>query len=336
MKNIFKNYFIPYKTNNYQPHLLQPGSVKFIVGFVIILELVFLAHIYLVFPKTFNLLGLVLSDVVVSETNINRVSDDLEPLSISLTLQEAAREKAEDMAKNGYFSHTSPDGKTPWYWFERVGYDFVYAGENLAVNFIDSKDVVDAWMNSSSHRLNILNSYFTEIGIGVAQGMYNGQEATFVVQLFGKPIPKSLATSEIKTDLNQVAVVSTPTLIPTPIPTLEVVPVNNDGNFVAVKGTEVINNQIAETTKANPTSEDKTIASEPLVLEEIISQPNSSLNYIYFIMGMIILIVVFLSIFIKTKVQYPRLLLNGFLMLALIGGLVLANYLLVFNSVKII
>ncbi|MBI3638379.1 CAP domain-containing protein, partial [Candidatus Wolfebacteria bacterium] len=63
-----------------------------------------------------------------------------------------------------------------------------YAGENLAVNFFDSEDAVNAWMKSITHRENILNTNFKEIGIGVAKGNYNGKESIFVVQLFGSPI----------------------------------------------------------------------------------------------------------------------------------------------------
>ena len=60
--------------------------------------------------------------------------------------------KAQDMATLGYFAHVSPDGKTPWYWIEKVGYDYQYAGENLAINFSDSKDVTNAWMASPLHK----------------------------------------------------------------------------------------------------------------------------------------------------------------------------------------
>ena len=76
---------------------------------------------------------------------------------------------------------------TPWFWFAEANYQFSYAGENLAVFFGDSEDVVDAWLNSPSHRANLLNQQFTEIGIAVAEGTYQGQETTFIVQLFGTP-----------------------------------------------------------------------------------------------------------------------------------------------------
>ena len=98
-------------------------------------------------------------------------------------------DKANDMVANNYFAHTSPSGLTPWYWFEQVGYGFTYAGENLAVNFSDSQDVTNAWMNSAEHRANILNANFTQIGIATATGTYNGAPATYVVEDFGTPVP---------------------------------------------------------------------------------------------------------------------------------------------------
>lgn len=108
-------------------------------------------------------------------------------------LSAAAQLKANDMAAKGYFAHVSPDGKTPWYWIDKVGYSYDYAGENLAVNFIDSADVSNAWMASPTHRANILNPVFKEVGTATAVGTYKGRNAIFVVQLFGTPTGKVTA-----------------------------------------------------------------------------------------------------------------------------------------------
>ena len=136
-----------------------------------------------------KLFGIIEANALVDETNQNRVANDLPDLQVSPLLQAAAQEKANDMATKGYFAHTSPQGLTPWYWFEQVGYNFDYAGENLAVNFSDSQDVTNAWMNSPEHRANILSANFTQIGIATAQGIYNGEPATYVVEEFGTPAP---------------------------------------------------------------------------------------------------------------------------------------------------
>ncbi len=129
----------------------------------------------------------VVSATLVDLANGDRASQDLPALTVNPLLVEAAQAKANDMAAKGYFAHVSPQGIDPWFWFKQVGYDFVYAGENLAVNFSDSSDVNTAWMSSPEHRANILDPHYTQIGIATAQGMYQGRPTTFVVQEFGSP-----------------------------------------------------------------------------------------------------------------------------------------------------
>jgi uncharacterized protein YkwD len=125
--------------------------------------------------------------VLVNLTNQNRVAANVSELKVSPILEKAAQMKADDMAAKGYFAHNTPEGLTPWYWFEQAGYKYIYAGENLAVNFEDSEDVETAWMNSRGHFLNIMNPNFTEIGIATSTGIYKGRQAIFVVQMFGAP-----------------------------------------------------------------------------------------------------------------------------------------------------
>jgi uncharacterized protein YkwD len=108
-------------------------------------------------------------------------------LTVSPTLERIAQMKANDMAEKGYFTHTSPEGKTPWYWFQQAGYKYFIAGENVAVFLSDPEKIEQAWMNSPTHRANILNPFFTEVGVATARGKYLGQETLFVVQMFGKP-----------------------------------------------------------------------------------------------------------------------------------------------------
>jgi len=91
------------------------------------------------------------------------------------------------MVKNGYFDHNSPEGFTPWHWFDEAGYNFIYAGENLAADFNSPRNIVQAWMDSPSHRQNILDNHFNETGLAVIQGNYNGHSSLFVVQMFGQP-----------------------------------------------------------------------------------------------------------------------------------------------------
>jgi len=189
MINWFKKHFIPHEGNEHRPHILRERNTRNIVALIILLELVtFLVPIL----SNFNMTGgmaAVLPGILSSLTNDERQSQNLGTLTVSPLLNEAAQMKANDMAAKGYFAHVSPDGKTPWYWINLVGYNFEYAGENLAVNFSDSQDVVNAWMASPTHRANIVKGNYTEIGTAVASGMYQGQETTFVVQDYANPMP---------------------------------------------------------------------------------------------------------------------------------------------------
>jgi len=129
----------------------------------------------------------VFPSVLAELTNVDRETKKLPSLTINPLLQKAAQLKANDMAEKSYFAHISPQGRTPWFWLRKVGYNYHNAGENLAVRFLDSTNVNDAWMNSTEHRNNILSSKYSEVGIATAKGIYKGKETEFVVQMFGDP-----------------------------------------------------------------------------------------------------------------------------------------------------
>lgn len=128
--------------------------------------------------------------------NQTRQSLGLEPLIENQKLNEAAQLKAKDMVQNQYFSHTSPTGASPWFWFSKAGYNYKYAGENLAIGFFDSEEVYNAWLNSPSHRANLLNPNYKEIGTAVLNG-YGHNNTIVVVQLFGKLQPVKSAVENI-------------------------------------------------------------------------------------------------------------------------------------------
>lgn len=185
-------HFIPHEGNDYRPHLLQRAAMVGMVGLVFLSFMV--ANVQaLLWESSKWLVGAVLPAVVVELTNNERNTQALVPLMRSAVLDRAAQLKADDMAKNSYFSHDSPTGVTPWHWFNEANYPFVYAGENLAVYFTDSSEVVDAWMRSPTHRANIVNANYREIGMGTARGRYNGYDTIFVVQLFGTPAIPAVA-----------------------------------------------------------------------------------------------------------------------------------------------
>jgi len=191
----FKHFFIPHKHNDYKPHLFREASILTIA--IIAIVLISISAGTIVYINKTNMTATVLPAVLVDLTNNARVSNQRLALTRNTTLDQAAQLKAEDMARLGYFAHTSPQGITPWHWFDQAGYSFTYAGENLAINFSESVDVENAWLNSPSHKANILSSQFTEIGIATIDGIYQGYPTTYVVQMFGKPA-KTLITEPQK------------------------------------------------------------------------------------------------------------------------------------------
>jgi hypothetical protein len=124
---------------------------------------------------------------IIEQTNQQREKNGLSPLSISSELSQAALSKGQHMMSNQYWSHVAPDGTEPWIFISQSGYSYKVAGENLARDFDITSRMISAWMASTSHRSNILNSRYTDIGVAVIDGSLQGVETTLVVQMFGHP-----------------------------------------------------------------------------------------------------------------------------------------------------
>lgn len=128
------------------------------------------------------------TDNILAVVNEARVREGLGPLKRSVKLEQAARSKAEHIFKEGYFAHTSPSGVKPWNFIKDAGLRYSFAGENLAINYTNTYELVRALMDSPSHRDNLLSPLFSEAGITVVRGRYLGQEAVVTVQMFARPI----------------------------------------------------------------------------------------------------------------------------------------------------
>lgn len=118
-------------------------------------------------------------------TNQERIARGLKPLKYNPELRNAAQAKAADILNKDYFDHVSPQGKTPWQFIDQSGYSYRKAGENLAIDFTTVEGPVAGWMNSPSHRANVLKADYEEVGIAEVTGDFNGRETTVVVQMFG-------------------------------------------------------------------------------------------------------------------------------------------------------
>jgi uncharacterized protein YkwD len=130
------------------------------------------------------------AEALLSATNTQRSADHETALLLSQQLTAAAQAKANDMAAHNYWSHTSPDGQTPWSFISATGYQYQSAGENLAYGFSGAEAAVTGWMNSPEHRANILNNSYQNVGFGVAQSpSYQGKgPQTIVVAEYAQPV----------------------------------------------------------------------------------------------------------------------------------------------------
>ncbi|MHB0977975.1 MAG: CAP domain-containing protein [Minisyncoccota bacterium] len=292
-----KKHFIPHEGNDHQPHFLRSENIRFIVLIVFAIELgVFaLPFISVLNPANNNYIATVLPAVLDDLSNQNRQSQHLAVLTVNPLLNKVAELKAKDMAEKSYFAHVSPDGKAPWYWFNLVGYKYEYAGENLAVDFTDSQDVTSAWMNSPTHRANIIKNVYTEIGTGVASGMFEGRPTVFVAQVYGKPM-KPVVTSE-------------PTKVVKSTPTTSVPAVEASTSKVLGASSEVA---LTEESNSN-------------IFDKYITSPRHVANLAFIILGALVALALLFKLFIRMDKKHPVLITNGLIVLVFIFGVYSVN-----------
>lgn len=184
----FRHLLLPHHANNHQARILDPAVISIFVAFFLVYQF-FLNFYLLISPSILGFAADISPEKVIALSNQKRAENGLEPLQVNARLSEAAQRKAGDMFAFNYWAHASPLGRSPWAFFSEAGYRYLYAGENLARDFMNSESVVEAWMNSPTHRDNLLSPKYKEIGLAVVNGTLNGVETTLVVQLFGTPPP---------------------------------------------------------------------------------------------------------------------------------------------------
>ncbi|MEK7499365.1 MAG: CAP domain-containing protein [Patescibacteria group bacterium] len=186
--------FIPHSKNNHWPLALRHRTLAYTSSFLILAKIVAVSAIALT-PNIAEL-STITDSSMVQLTNKARTDAGLPPLTISSELTGAAKQKGQDMLKHQYFAHISPSGTTPWFWMKKTGYSYTVAGENLAIDFLDAEDVVTAWLNSPTHKANLLHKEYTQTGIAVVSGEFQGGTSVIVVHMFGKPLADEAQTPE--------------------------------------------------------------------------------------------------------------------------------------------
>jgi len=187
-----KNLLIANKQNKYRPHIIRRHGLALAFVLIVGVQLLYGAGI----GATGSVLGYATNinqTDLLTYTNNNRVSNGLPAFTMNAKLNSAAQNKANHMITNDYWSHISPDGITPWFFFDQAGYAYLIAGENLAYGFDTSLGAVNGWMASPTHRDNILLPKYEEIGFGIANGEdYQGGENTVVVAMYGDPVTSTV------------------------------------------------------------------------------------------------------------------------------------------------
>lgn len=175
---------MPHKETHQKAHLISwEGLVIYLLLFILLQVGFSIVGFYK--PGILGTSSNITQQKIIELTNQERAKANLEPVAENQALDQAAKAKAANMFAENYWAHFAPSGRTPWDFILGTGYKFSYAGENLAKNFYNSDDVVKAWVNSPSHRENLLNLKYKDIGIAVEDGVLNGQKTTLVVQMFG-------------------------------------------------------------------------------------------------------------------------------------------------------
>lgn len=282
--NWFRKYFIPHEANEHQPHSLREGSAVVVLFLVVLIEVAVIIPSFFVLPKS-DYLAAVLSGALTDLTNETRLEARLPALATNSLLTQAAQLKAEDMAARGYFAHYGPNGELPWSWLNLVGYQFSAAGENLAVNFFDSQDVVKAWLQSETHKANLLRDNFSEIGIGVASGRYQGRNSIYVVQFFGRPS------------------------------------VGQDGSS---SGSQVLSSVIPEPRLQQVLGAAVEVV-DLSTWERLSIRLHTLSDAIYLTLLSLLIVALLLNFFVKIRIQHPHLLVNGLMLILLISIALFVN-----------
>lgn len=218
---------LPVPANAYRPYALRHPVLAFVNA--IILGTVLGTSLLLSLTPEVARLSTITAPTIVRLTNAERVKAGLQALRENSTLARSAQLKGEHMLRYDYFDHNFTDQDTdkvvnPWSWFTAAGYDYRFAGENLAIDFTTAEDVTAAWMTSPGHRRNLLSERYDDLGIAVVTGEFEGRTVTITVQHFGRTQTSTVPTAHRSPSRSVAPSVSTaperaPSLAPAPLAT---------------------------------------------------------------------------------------------------------------------
>jgi hypothetical protein len=184
MLNYLRHLFLPRESNNYRAGFLHNNFLLTLIFFLFSMG-VFVFSVKTNYPSVLGISSDISIQQLLILTNQQRQNNNLGPLTDNSELDQAAANKATDMFSKDYWAHNAPDGTTPWVFIKGAGYNYIYAGENLARGFTNASDVISAWMNSPEHRANVLSPNYQNVGFAVATGKLTGEDTVLVVEMLG-------------------------------------------------------------------------------------------------------------------------------------------------------
>ncbi|TSA46540.1 CAP domain-containing protein, partial [bacterium] len=208
-KTIYR-FFIASEENNYRPPILSYRA--FIIYGLILLIL------RLLFSQIPQVSGSAIeSDTLMRLINSERSQRNLVTLSTHASLVKAAGEKSQDMIDRGYFAHIDPDGNYVWGRIVNAGYPpYKILGENLAIDFSTAEGMITAWLDSPTHRANLLHPDFVDQGLAALYGTYQNRYTNLTTSLFGTPVAKSSTPPAAKSNVGGTTQVPPKTETPPP------------------------------------------------------------------------------------------------------------------------
>jgi hypothetical protein len=321
-KKLLSDYFIPSEGNFHKPKALRPKSLLFYAIIAILIKIIVTGVLFFNYPSP-AYLAEIISENIINLVNKSRQENGAAPLILNQKLNDFALEKAGDMISRNYFAHETPEGKKPWQWINRSEYDYVYAGENLAMDFVTAETVHEAFMKSPAHRKNILNPNYKEMGVAVFNGSLGGHQTILLVEFFAtqrKDISPSAEIALAKTESD------------------DSIKIINDSGSLDGQGS--LWPQIAgqENIKTNILAESDPGQTGGGANNQLVSasyadiKENHWLNIVIryanvFLVALMIYLILTLAlnIFIKIRIQNPAIILQSLAVIALLGALLLTN-----------
>lgn len=301
---------IPTANNDYCPEFLHYKPLRAIVVLLALVKVFIILFLFTIYPNLVYLSTDIYHQII-ELTNKTRIEDGFAPLKVNPVLEKAAYDKAQDMLLNQYFAHDAPDGKRPWQWIDKEEYDYINAGENLVMNFTSAETAYSALLQSETHRKNIVNPKFTDIGVAVLAGEMNGKKTMIMVEMFGRPravdVQKNMknitaAVENIKLQKSDEAQ-------------------NQESNLFSVDRKEIA--------VASAVLNAKEIEVKSSMLNFKSTFVNNILKYSDYFMffGLcFVILLLFLNILIKIKIQHPVIIFQSFTVIAIIIILMISKF----------